>query len=156
MQLPINTPFVYTMVSLTVKRHCDHDLICLAILMSDQEKGTTQLTDIKGKSIVEGAKVYARWKNGSKYFEGTIVSLDLEKRTAHVHYADGDVDRAVPSTHIMVSSSIFPHICTLCASCHFSPLNYVISLFRWMFQIRLSTLRILSCSLIHVGHIIIL
>ena len=47
-------------------------------------------------------KVSAPW-NGKgpekdNWFDGVIVSLDYDNRTAHIQFEDGDVDDAVPWT----------------------------------------------------------
>ena len=53
-------------------------------------------------SLKVGMKVSARW-NGKgpekgNWFDGVIVSLDYDNRTAHIQFEDGDVDDAVPWT----------------------------------------------------------
>ena len=61
-------------------------------------------------SLKVGMKVSAPW-NGKgpekgNWFDGVIVSLDYDNRTAHIHFEDGDVDDAVPWTQCSMLDDI--------------------------------------------------
>ena len=52
-----------------------------------------------------GQNVSGRWDNDDgtpAWYEGTIVSIDYEQRTAHIKYRDDDIDDSVPWKNIRI------------------------------------------------------
>ena len=52
-----------------------------------------------------GQRVAGRWDNDDGtvgWFDGTIVSIDYEQRTAHIHYDDDDIDDSVPWNNVRI------------------------------------------------------
>ena len=49
-----------------------------------------------------GTAVCAFWPDSSAWYNGKVISIDYDARTAFVHYDDGDKDTAVPWDDVRV------------------------------------------------------